>query len=79
MGSKKEHQLNLRLTEEEYGWLVRYAEKTDQSMASVARKALRLYIAALAKKQKEKANEATKGDLFLTSDEVATGTGVQTN
>jgi hypothetical protein len=29
MGSKKEHQLNLRLTEEEYGWLVRYAEKTD--------------------------------------------------
>ncbi len=79
MGSKKEHQLNLRLTEEEYGWLVRYAEKTDQSMASVARKALRLYIAALTKKQKEKANEATKGDLFLTSDEVATGTGVQTN
>lgn len=79
MGSKKEHQLNLRLTEEEYGWLVRYAEKTDQSMASVARKALRLYIAALAKKQKEKANEATKGDLFLTSDEVATGTGVQTD
>lgn len=79
MGSKKEHQLNLRLTEEEYGWLVRYAEKTDQSMASVARKALRLYIAALTKKQKEKANEATKGDLFLTSDEVATGTGVQTD
>lgn len=79
MGSKKEHQLNLRLTEEEYGWLVRYAEKTDQSMASVARKALRLYIAALTKKQKEKANEATKGDLFLTSDEVATGTGVQAN
>lgn len=79
MGSKKEHQLNLRLTEEEYGWLVRYAEKTDQSMASVARKALRLYIAALTKKQKEKANEATKGDLFLTSDEVATGTGVQTS
>lgn len=79
MGSKKEHQLNLRLTEEEYGWLVRYAEKTDQSMASIARKALRLYIAALTKKQKEKANEATKGDLFLTSDEVATGTGVQTN
>lgn len=79
MGSKKEHQLNLRLTEEEYGWLVRYAEKTDQSMASVARKALRLYIVALTKKQKEKANEATKGDLFLTSDEVATGTGVQTN
>lgn len=79
MGSKKEHQLNLRLTEEEYGWLVRYAEKTDQSMASVARKALRLYITALAKKQKEKANEATKGDLFLTSDEVATGTGVQTD
>ena len=79
MGSKKEHQLNLRLTEEEYGWLVRYAEKTDQSMASVARKALRLYIAALTKKQKEKANEATKGDLFLTSDEVATGIGVQTS
>ena len=79
MGSKKEHQLNLRLTEEEYGWLVRYAEKTDQSMASVARKALRVYIAALTKKQKEKANEATKGDLFLTSDEVATGTGVQTS
>ena len=79
MGSQKEHQLNLRLTEEEYGWLVRYAEKTDQSMASVARKALRLYIAALTKKQKEKANEATKGDLFLTSDEVATGTRVQTN
>lgn len=79
MGSKKEHQLNLRLTEEEYGWLVRYAEKTDQSMASVARKALRVYIAALTKKQKERANEATKGDLFLTSDEVATGTGVQAN
>ena len=79
MGSKKEHQLNLRLTEEEYGWLVRYAEKTDQSMASVARKALRVYIAALTKKQKEKANEATKGDLFLTSDEVATGIGVQTS
>lgn len=79
MGSKKEHQLNLRLTEEEYGWLVRYAEKTDQSMASVARKALRVYIAALTKKQKERANEATKGDLFLTSDEVATGAGVQTN
>jgi hypothetical protein len=45
-------------------------------MASVARKALRVYIAALTKKQKERANEATKGDLFLTSDEVATGTGV---
>ena len=29
MPGKKGHQLNMHLTEEEYGWLVRYAEKTD--------------------------------------------------
>lgn len=54
MGAKKGHQLNMRLTEEEYGWLVRYADRTDQSMANVARKALRLYIAMVAKKEKQK-------------------------
>lgn len=79
MPGKKGHKLNVQLMEEEYGWLVRYAEKTDQSMSNIMRKALRLYITVIAKKQKEKANEATKGDLFLTSDEVVTGTGVQAN
>lgn len=79
MPGKKGHKLNVQLMEEEYGWLVRYAEKTDQSMSNIMRKALRLYITVIAKKQKEKANEATKGDLFFTSDEVATGTGVQTD
>ena len=29
MAGKKGHQLNMHLSEEEYGWLVRYADKTD--------------------------------------------------
>lgn len=57
MPSKKGHQLNLRLTEEEYGWLVRYADRTDQSMANVARKALRIYIAMIAKKEQPKGQD----------------------
>lgn len=57
MPSKKGHQLNLRLTEEEYGWLVRYADRTDQSMANVARKALRIYIAMVAKKEQPKGQD----------------------
>lgn len=54
MAGKKGQKLNVQLTEEEYGWLVRYADKTDQSMSSVMRKALRLYIAMIAKKEKQK-------------------------
>lgn len=79
MAGKKGHKLNIQLTEEEYGWLVRYADKTDQSMSAVVRKGLHLYIAMLKKKSqaKEQSNEA-KGNLFLTSDEVAIGDGVQT-
>lgn len=80
MPGKKGHQLNMHLTEEEYGWLVRYAEKTDQSMASIARKALRMYISVIAKsKQKqEQANEA-KSNIFVEDSETATGNGVQTS
>jgi hypothetical protein len=29
MAGKKGQKLNVQLTEEEYGWLVRYADKTD--------------------------------------------------
>lgn len=83
MAGKKGHQLNMHLSEEEYGWLVRYADKTDQSMASVARKALHLYIAMLKKKSQTKeqinGNKEAKGDLFLTSDEVVAGDGIQTS
>ena len=73
-GNSKGHQLNMHLTEEEYGWLVRYAAKTDQSMAAVARKALRLYISLLAKKeqkQQEQTNE-TKGDIFVEGSQTTT-------
>lgn len=53
MAEKKAHKLNVQLTEEEYGWLVRYADRTDQSMSSVVRKALRMYISVLAKKEQK--------------------------
>jgi hypothetical protein len=29
MAGKKDHSLNVRVTEEEYGWIMRYAERTD--------------------------------------------------
>ncbi len=57
MGAKKTQSLNVRVTEEEYGWIMRYADKTDQSMADVVRKAIRLYITAVAKKQPQKNKE----------------------
>lgn len=57
MGAKKDHSLNVRVTEEEYGWLIRYANRTDQSIADVVRKAIRLYIIAIAKKEQPKGQD----------------------
>jgi hypothetical protein len=48
----KNHQISIKLTTEEYGWLVRYCEKNDVSMASVVRKGFRMYRAALDQKKK---------------------------
>ena len=80
MAGKKDHSLNVRVTEEEYGWIMRYAERTDQSIADVVRKAIRLYISVIAKnKQKqEQANEA-KSDLFVEGSQTTAGDGVQTS
>jgi hypothetical protein len=48
----KNHQISIKLTTEEYGWLVRYCEKNDVSMASVVRKGFRMYRTALEQKKK---------------------------
>lgn len=69
--NNKGHQLNMHLTEEEYGWLVRYAHRTDQSMASIARKALRMYISVIAKKEqkRQEQNDEAKSDLLVEGSE----------
>lgn len=72
--NNKGHQLNMHLTEEEYGWLVRYAYRTDQSMASIARKALRMYISVIAKKEqkRQEQNDEAKSDLLVEGSETTT-------
>ena len=50
MGEPKSHQISVKLTTEEYGWLIRYCDKNELSMAAVMRKALKTYRAALAAK-----------------------------
>ncbi len=57
MGDIKSHQISVKLTTEEYGWLVRYCDKNDITMAAVMRKALKTYRAALAAKSKQKEQE----------------------
>lgn len=49
---KKVHQISVKLTTEEYGWLVRYCDKHDVSMASIVRKGFRMYRAAVTKNNK---------------------------
>ena len=50
----KNHVCSIRLTTEEYGWLVRYCEKNDMSISAVMRKALKTYRIALSSKAKKK-------------------------
>lgn len=47
----KMHQVSIKLTTEEYGWLIRYCDKNDVSMASVIRKGFRMYRAAIQQKK----------------------------
>jgi hypothetical protein len=53
----KAHICSIRLTTEEYGWLVRYCEKNDMTISSAMRKALKVYRGALEKKKQQKAKE----------------------
>lgn len=57
MEQRKEHQVSIKLTTEEYGWLVRYCDSHDVSMASVIRKGFRMYRTLLEKKKAEKAKK----------------------
>ena len=57
MEDLKVHQVTIKLTTEEYGWLERYCQKHDVSKASVIRKGFRMYRAALIKKKQSAAKE----------------------
>ncbi len=58
LGDNKTHQVSVKLTTEEYGWLMKYCEKNDLSMASVIRKGFRMYRAAITqRKQKQTADK----------------------
>ena len=55
MKDLKVHQVTIKLSTEEYGWLERYCQEHDLAKAVVIRKGFRMYRAALMKKKQEAA------------------------
>ena len=48
------HPITVKLSVEDYGWLVRYSEKNDTTASQVMRRALRLFIVTTNNKKKAK-------------------------
>ena len=54
MENPKTQKISFRLPLEDYGWLIRYADKNDMTTSQVLRKALRMYRAAIVKAKEAK-------------------------